>query len=158
MKLQYDASVKTPFAHFALLLENDQLVKIDFISQTIKPIAAKSASAKNMVQQIQQYFSGNSQTFKIELNMQGTVFQKSVWRELLKVRYGKVKTYGEVAARLKTSPRAVGNACRQNPVPLIVPCHRIVAASGIGGYSGTTSGPVHSIKFELLAHEGVTTV
>ncbi len=158
MKPQYKASVKTPFAHFALVLENNQLVKIDFISQSAKSIQPRSPLAKSIVQQIRQYFSGERQRFEVKLNMRGTDFQNSVWRELLTVRYGKVKTYGEVAARLNTSARAVGNACRQNPVPLIVPCHRIVAASGIGGYSGNTSGPIHSIKFELLAHEGVTTV
>jgi methylated-DNA-[protein]-cysteine S-methyltransferase len=77
---------------------------------------------------------------------------------LQKIPFGKVKTYGELAKILNTSARAVGNACRRNPVPLIVPCHRIVAATGIGGYAGRTSGDVHNIKRELLQHEGLATV
>jgi len=66
-----------------------------------------------------------------------------------------VITYGEIAAELDSSPRAVGNACRKNPISLVIPCHRVVSASGIGGFSGQIEGEKISIKQQLLAHEGV---
>ena len=68
---------------------------------------------------------------------------------------GKVMTYGEVARQLDSSPRAVGNACRANPLPIIIPCHRIVGQTGTGGYGGFRTGKVVEIKHWLLHHEGV---
>lgn len=155
MKSSYTASVKTPFAHLALVMNADELVAIDFISNNKKTIAPKTDAARRIVQQIESYSRHQAAGFRLKLDLHGTVFQQKVWRELQKIPYGKVITYGEIANRLKTSARAVGNACRRNPVPLIVPCHRVVSASGIGGYAGTTSGSVHSIKRELLNHEGI---
>lgn len=131
----YCASVKTPFAHLALVLDHNELVAIDFISTSAREISPETAQAKKIVSQIKKYCQHATHSFDVKLRLQGTAFQKSVWREMQKISSGKVKTYGEVAKILKTSPRAVGNACRQNPVPLIVPCHRIVAAGGIGGYA-----------------------
>ena len=78
-----------------------------------------------------------------------------VWQALQKIPYGEVKTYGQLAKELKSSARAVGNACRANPIPIVIPCHRIVAVSGIGGYAGKTDGPVLERKRWLLAHEGI---
>ena len=154
MKQNYQASVKTPFAHLALVLKADELVAIDFLQQNKAEIVPTSAAAKKIVRQIKAYCKHNAGEFDVKLDLHGTEFQKKVWRELQKIPFGKVRTYGELARKLKTSARAVGNACRRNPVPLIVPCHRIVAANGIGGYAGNTSGAVHSIKRELLDHEG----
>lgn len=158
MKRLYQASVKTPFAHIALLLDGDELLEIDFIAAQARAITPQTLQAKKMVEQIQAYCQHRVRNFTVKLRLQGTPFQQSVWRELQKIPFGQVNTYGELAKKLKTSPRAVGNACRQNPVPLIVPCHRIIAATGIGGYAGKTSGQVHSIKRELLQHEGIATV
>ena len=153
---QYQASIKTPFAHLALVLDDGDLVAIDFISASAKEIRPETAQAKDIVRQIRDYCQRSVRKFDVKLRLQGTDFQKSVWREMQKIPSGKVKTYGDLAKILNTSPRAVGNACRKNPVPLIVPCHRIVAAGGIGGYGGVTSGRVLNIKRQLLQHEGLT--
>jgi methylated-DNA-[protein]-cysteine S-methyltransferase len=154
----YQASVKTRFAHLALVLDKDELVAIDFIAASASEIRPETEQAKKVVQQIRAYCQRSAHSFEVKLRLQGTAFQQSVWCELQKIPFGKVKTYGELAKILNTSARAVGNACRRNPVPLIVPCHRIVAATGIGGYAGRTSGDVHNIKRELLQHEGLATV
>lgn len=83
-----------------------------------------------------------------------TVFQRRVWRAMATIPPGQVRTYGEVARWLGSSSRAVGRAAGANPWPLLVPCHRIVASGGLGGYLGQTSGPGPAIKRRLLAHEG----
>ena len=70
-----------------------------------------------------------------------------------KIPYGKTKSYGELAQELKTSARAIGNACRHNPLPIIIPCHRIVAKNNLGGYNGATEGKMLNIKEWLLQHE-----
>ena len=81
-------------------------------------------------------------------------FQEKVLKQLLRIPYGETRTYGEIAKVLKTSPRAIGNACRRNPLSIIIPCHRVVAANGIGGYSGQTEGEQLAIKRRLLQLEG----
>jgi len=97
------------------------------------------------------YFSGRFACDVPLLDLRGTVFRRRVWRELRIVPAGRVVTYGELAQQLGTSARAVGGAVAANPVPLIVPCHRVVGSSGLGGFS---FGDVE-VKKWLLRHEQV---
>jgi methylated-DNA-[protein]-cysteine S-methyltransferase len=108
-----------------------------------------------ILQQLMGYFSSVSPLQMTHLEPKGTLFQKSVWSELRKIPLGETRTYGEIAKKLNSSARAVGNACRKNPIQLIVPCHRVVSAKGLGGYAGQTQGTQLKIKRWLLNHEGV---
>ena len=85
--------------------------------------------------------------------MQGTDFQLKVWHQLTAIPYGDTVTYGEVSDTLNSSARAVGGACRRNPIPVIVPCHRVTSATGIGGFSGRVVGKFIERKQWLLQHE-----
>jgi len=87
------------------------------------------------------------------MELDGTDFQRQVWSELTRIPYGETISYGEVARRVgrPSAPRAVGQANGRNPIPVIVPCHRVVASDGIGGYGGGLN-----VKRKLLAVEGVT--
>jgi methylated-DNA-[protein]-cysteine S-methyltransferase len=109
-----------------------------------------------VAKQFKSYFSDNPLEFSIPINLAGTDFQKQVWQLLLMIKPGEVRTYGEIAQELDTSPRAVGNACRSNPTPVIVPCHRVVSARGIGGFAGETHGRRIEVKRWLLEHEGAS--
>jgi methylated-DNA-[protein]-cysteine S-methyltransferase len=84
----------------------------------------------------------------------GSAFQRRVWQVISAIPAGRTRTYGEIAAELGSAPRAVGGACRANPYPLLVPCHRVVGASGLGGFAGDRSGRLLAVKRWLLAHEG----
>ncbi len=98
----------------------------------------KGGEAKRATEQLSLYLQGKLKKFQINLDISsGTPFQVSVWKELLKIPYGEVKTYGEIARRIRNpcAARAVGNAAGANPIPIIIPCHRVVASNGIGGYS-----------------------
>ena len=106
-------------------------------------------------EQLNCYFNDSQHCFALPIEAKGTEFQHKVWDALKKIPVGTVKTYGEVAKELNSSARAIGNACRNNPTPIVVPCHRVVAASGLGGFAGATQGQLTSIKSQLLAHEGV---
>jgi methylated-DNA-[protein]-cysteine S-methyltransferase len=99
------------------------------------------------------YFTNPRARFDVPLVLDGTPFQRLVWRALRRIPSGRVMTYGELARQLKTSARAVGNACRANPVPLFVPCHRVVAKGGEGGFMGRRGGPALGLKRWLLQHE-----
>lgn len=113
-------------------------------------------SLKNLiVAQLDRYFSSAISFKNIPLLPIGTDFQKSVWRELRKIPCGETRTYGQIAKNLHSGARAVGNACRKNPIQIIIPCHRVVSTKGIGGYAGETQGRQLDIKHWLLKHEGV---
>lgn len=110
---------------------------------------------ENTLSQLDNYFSSSKSFLTIPLAPQGTPFQRSVWQELREIPLGETRTYGDIANKLNSSPRAVGNACRKNPIQIIIPCHRIISAKGIGGYAGETEGRQLNIKRWLLKHEGV---
>ncbi len=102
--------------------------------------------------QLEAYFEGRRKDFDLPLAPHGTAFQRKVWQALAAIPAGQVRTYGELASELGTSPRALGGACGRNPIPVIVPCHRVLAADrSLGGYSGMDG--VETKRF-LLALEG----
>lgn len=87
--------------------------------------------------QLQDYFAGHLQSFDLPLAPEGTAFQKKVWARMAQIPYGKLLTYGALAKSIHSAPRAVGGACGRNPIPIILPCHRVLAADGsLTGYSG----------------------
>ena len=100
-----------------------------------------------------EYFAGRCPVPRVAVAPVGTAFQRRVWQALTDVPPGRPVTYGALAARLGTSARAVGNACAANPVPLFIPCHRVVPVRGVGGYAGHREGRYPAIKRWLLVHE-----
>ncbi|MGD2160375.1 MAG: methylated-DNA--[protein]-cysteine S-methyltransferase [Gammaproteobacteria bacterium] len=152
----YQASIQTPFAHLGIRLLQDRLAAIDFIDADSE-IRPDSESAAAICTQIRHYLDNPQQAYRFNIPylLEGTPFQQKVWGELVKIPAGKTVSYGTLARKLGTSARAVGNACRSNPLPVVIPCHRVVSSNGIGGYSGATSGDLHAIKRWLLEHEGV---
>ena len=103
--------------------------------------------------QLERYFAGKLEAFDLPLAGRGTDFQKSVWKMMEEIPYGETATYGGIAMALGSGARAVGTACGRNPIPIIVPCHRVLGSGGTeGGYSG---GQGLATKRKLLALEGV---
>lgn len=126
---------------------------IDFLPPRPLRAAVDSWSA-NLAAQLAAYFCDPSHRFDFARDdSRGSPFQRRVWAFLQQIPPGETRTYGELAAALGSSARAVGNACRHNPLPLLVPCHRVIARSAIGGYAGSTVGGFLPIKQVLLAHE-----
>jgi len=107
-----------------------------------------------IVRQLDAYFEDGSRSFDLKLKTGGTDFQRRVWNALREIPPGRTVTYGDLAKRIGTSARAVGGACRANPCPIVVPCHRVVATNGLGGFAGDTSGKKLDVKRWLLRHEG----
>ncbi len=108
---------------------------------------------KQASRELERYFAGRLRTFDLKLAARGTDFQKRVWQMMSDIPYGGTATYGGLAMALGSGPRAVGMACGRNPLPIVVPCHRVLGAGGSeGGYSG---GQGLKTKHKLLALEGV---
>ena len=101
---------------------------------------ARDQAADGLLQraksQLEAYFDAASRSFALPLEPAGSPFQRRVWALMQQIPYGGTMTYGQMAKTLKSSARAVGTACGANPIPLIIPCHRVLAANGMGGYSG----------------------
>ncbi len=156
IKSQYDAVFATDIATIGIRLEGTKLTKVDYLNNKSNKDST-SKIAENIKNKIEKYLNPQLKTKNINVDVQLNVsaFQKKVLKQLLLIPYGETRTYGEIAKILKTSPRAVGNACRNNPLPIIIPCHRVVAANGIGGYAGATEGSLLDIKVRLLQLEGV---
>jgi len=100
-----------------------------------------------------QYWLNTDKLINIKLLKQGSAYRHKVWAELVKIPFGETMTYSALARKIDSSARAVGNACRDNPYPVIIPCHRVVSTSGLGGYCGQTEGDFMTIKNKLLAFE-----
>ena len=149
--------IQTPFTGLEIRCNEEAVVSVDFVVQAQQESTPGDTTVlmQQVIQQINDYCQSPQRVFDLPLELQGTEFQQRVWRALQSIPSGQVKSYGALARELGTSARAVGNACRQNPMPLIIPCHRVVAKQGIGGFAGTTAGQVLDIKRQLLRHEGV---
>lgn len=146
----------SPIGYLNIHHDNQKLTRIEFIPKPNTAITKPTnAFSKQIHDSLTTYFK-NPCSFDIELDLKGTPFQKKVWQALQAIPSGKPLTYKQLAEKLKTGARAVGNACRRNPVPIIVPCHRVVAQKGFGGYSGDTKGALLDVKKWLLKHEKST--
>lgn len=153
--LKFDAIIETPFARLGLRFYEGVLCGVEYLKLDAELKASSHPDALNTIDQINHYSRNAQHSFDMRISAKGTDFQQRVWQEMCRIPAGDVKTYGDVAKILSSSPRAVGNACRANPIPLIIPCHRIVSATGIGGFAGATSGYLTDIKRQLLRHEGL---
>ncbi len=151
----YDAVVKAPFAVLGIRTQDGALTGIDFLPKGTEERPARNAVAANVVKQLRAYLDTPEFAFDLPLSMTGTAFQKKVWKAMGTIPRGGSVTYGELAKQLHSSARAVGGACRENPIPIVVPCHRVIGATGLGGYAGDTAGGKLNIKAWLLRHEGV---
>ncbi len=149
--------IDTPIGKLGIKINNGNLTNIEWVQdfgvQDFEPLQENCALQNNVSKQLQQYFINPRHKFNLPLDPEGTKFQKRVWQALCDIPPGATKTYGELAKQLNTSPRAIGNACRKNPIPIVIPCHRVVAKNSLGGFGGERQGILIAIKGWLLNHE-----
>ena len=152
----YQAKLPTPFALLGIRTEGDVLAEITFLPKSGGALAPRDRLAARVCAQIERYVEDFEFRFDLPLASQGTPFQRRVWGKIAAISTGRTRSYGEIARDLDSSPRAVGQACGANPVPLVVPCHRVLAAGGLGGFAHHEGGFHLSVKRWLLAHEGAS--
>jgi methylated-DNA-[protein]-cysteine S-methyltransferase len=132
---------------------DEVLTGITFLSANSKMQTAHNSFAKEICRQLNAYFLEEDFEFDLPLKLNGTEHQLKVWQALREIPGGEVRTYGTLAKLLHSSPRAVGQACGNNPIPIVIPCHRIVGKSGLGGFMHSSESKELNIKHWLLAHE-----
>lgn len=158
----YPAHFQAPFGLLGIRCEGESLCAIEFITPDfITPYFMTQSAPEKMhdpfvrevCQQLQAYFADATFKFKLAVKLTGTAHQRKVWQAIRDIPVGRTRQYGELAALLDSSARAVGGACGKNPVPIIIPCHRVLSKSGLGGFNQQSNGSMLDIKRWLLAHE-----
>ena len=151
----FDAVFDSPVGRLGIQMQGAALSQLVFLPVGYGLVEADSEAVNNVLNSLWGYFENPAQPPQVAVQLSGTPFQYRVWQELNSIPVGKIITYGTLAARLRSGARAVGNACRHNPVPIVTPCHRVVAGNGLGGFAGDSQGRLISVKRWLLEHEGV---
>ena len=138
-------SLQTPAGQLMLHNQNGVIVQTDWL-----PSRRVNLLADN---ELNQYWLNPDKIIKIRLLKQGTPFRNKIWSMLCEIPIGETMTYSALAKKTGSSARTVGNACRDNPYALFIPCHRVVSISGMGGYCGQTKGDLMEVKHKLLEFE-----
>jgi methylated-DNA-[protein]-cysteine S-methyltransferase len=140
----------SPIGPLTLFEEDGAIVAVDW---GWPPESQETPLLAEARRQLEEYFAGTRQVFDLPLAPHGTAFQRKVWDAIARIPFGATRSYGDLARELGTAPRALGGACGRNPIPVIVPCHRVLAGNGrMGGYSGMDG--IETKEF-LLRLEGV---
>lgn len=140
--------IETPVGHLVLTAEDGWLTQLDWGATARDD---RDDTLMRAADQIALYFAGKLTTFDLPLAPRASAFQHCYNEALFSIRYGETRTYGQLARALEATPQAVGQACAANPIPIIIPCHRVLGTNGLGGYSG--AGGIET-KVALLRHEG----
>ena len=149
----FDARLATPFAVLGIRTAGDLVTRIEYLPRGAATLAPTNKLAAKVCRQIEKYLDDPAYRFDLPFEFRGTDFQQRVWKVIHGIPRGKTLTYMDVARKLKSAPRPVGGACGSNRLPLLIPCHRVVASGGIGGFMHASGGEPIQIKQWLLKHE-----
>ena len=151
---RFAAVLATPFGRLGIRTEADSVTGIVFLRDNVRPRSPVEPLARRACAQVERYLRDPDFRFRLPLEPAGTPFQRRVWDAIAAIPRGRTRSYGDIARDLGSAPRAVGQACGENRYPLVIPCHRVISASGVGGFAHADGGYLLRIKRWLLAHEG----
>lgn len=152
----FSAIVQAPFGAVGIRTCAGRLQEMVYLPKHFHEKDGTDALAAKAARQVQRYLEQADYQFRLPLAPVGSVFQQRVWAAIAAIPRGQVRTYGQIAKFIQSAPRAVGQACAANWFPLLIPCHRVTAASGLGGFAHHDEDGFHlDVKRWLLQHEGV---
>ena len=149
----YDAILPAPMCSLGVRFTGDALTRLNFLLADARASTRQDPRARQLVRELDAYWHNPAHPIDVLFVPAGTPFQLRVWHALMAIPAGQPATYGALAKRLGTAARAVGQACGANPLPILIPCHRVVAAHGLGGFMHSAAGTPLDVKTWLLAHE-----
>jgi methylated-DNA-[protein]-cysteine S-methyltransferase len=152
----FSAIIAAPFGAMGIRSEGERLRELVYLPSHYEEKAPQDALSEQAAVQVTRYFEDADFRFTLPLFEAGSPFQRRVWEQINAIPRGSVRTYGQVARLLESHPRAVGQACGANWFPLVIPCHRVTAAAGLGGFANSDDGNGFQlgVKRWLLRHEG----
>lgn len=145
-----------PFGPLKLTFDGATLFSLEFYFDDAVHSTKLPKEAVPYFDALDAYFSGSLKTFNLPLQVRGTEFQKKVWSQIAAIPYGESCSYKDIALVIDNHPRAVGQACGRNNLPIFIPCHRVLGKSGLGGFNLGSTDATLDIKRWLLQHEGVS--
>jgi methylated-DNA-[protein]-cysteine S-methyltransferase len=149
----YDVTVDFPKMKVGVKTRDGKVVEIRYLPLSAPSVPPKNPLAQKAKEQLERYRDDPDTVFDLPIQVEGAPLQRAVWEAMCAIPRGKTRTYGELARELGADARAIGQCCGDNRLPIVIPCHRIVAADGIGGFSHTSEGYLIEVKRWLLAHE-----
>ena len=149
----YDLVLAFPKMKVAVATREGRVVGIRYLPPSAADVPPLNELAERAARQLERYRDDPDARFDLPLLIEGSEFQRRVWDAMCEIPRGRTLTYGEMARKLGGEARAVGQACGDNRLPIVIPCHRVVAADGIGGFSHSTGGYLIEAKRWLLMHE-----
>jgi methylated-DNA-[protein]-cysteine S-methyltransferase len=150
---EFAATIATPCCVVGVRATDSEITEIAFLPPAQPPVKPAGELGRRAASQLAAYLEDARSRFDLPLAARGTDFQRRVWRCIAAIPCGETVTYADIARELRSAPRAVGQACGANPFPLVVPCHRVVASSGLGGFAHARGGYLMQTKRWLLEHE-----
>ena len=153
----YDVTVEFPKFKVGVAIRDGAVTQMKYLPLSAPSVSPGSDLAKRAEQQLEAYKRDANSVFDLPVVIEGTDLQKAVWNAMCAIPRGKTRTYGDLARELGAAARDIGQCCGENRLPLVIPCHRIVAADGIGGFAHATTGYLVEAKRWLLMHEAAAT-
>ncbi len=154
--MNFDAILAAPFGALGVRIGEESLIGLEFLPPGTPLQTSRLALIDQISTELNAYYANHKYRFNLLPAPAGTPFRRKVWSTLLNIPAGQTRSYGEVARELGSAPRAVGQAVGDNPIPIIIPCHRVIAANGgLGGFMHSRTGYSQDIKRWLLRHEHV---
>jgi len=149
----HQARMQAPFAVLGIRVIGERLTHIEYLPRGAATLKPQTPFAKEVCRQLAAYLKDPDFEFDLPFEYDGTEYQRKVWQTVHAIPPGKVLSYLQVARRIDSAPRPVGSACGANRIPILIPCHRVIASDGIGGFMHTRRGSPIEIKRWLLHHE-----
>jgi methylated-DNA-[protein]-cysteine S-methyltransferase len=153
----FDVIIDFPRMKVGVRTRDGQVVEIRYLPPSSGVVSPRNELAARAAQQLERYREDPDASFDLPLLIEGTPLERAVWNAMRAIPRGKTRTYGDLARELGAAhfatPRDIGQACGDNRLPIVIPCHRVVAAGGIGGFGHATGGYLLEAKRWLLAHE-----
>jgi len=149
----YDVVIDFPKFKVGVKTRAERVVEIRYLPSTTPTVPAKTTLAKKAAEQLERYREDPDTEFDLPVLIEGSELQRGVWDKMCAIPRGRTRTYGELARELGVDARAIGQCCGDNQLPIVIPCHRVVAADGIGGFGHSTGGYLLEAKRWLLMHE-----
>ncbi len=156
MNSHFNAILSAPFGKIGVRIADGMVRELVYLPVSMASQRPACALTREVARQLDAYYADPDAVFSLPLAPAGTAFQQRVWQQISAIPRGGVTTYGNIARAVRSAPRAVGQACGANWYPIVIPCHRVVSAAGIGGFANhDTDGFFLDVKRWMLRHEGV---